>query len=196
MNKAEFLNVMQNGQTIKGGSDAHKFMHELSSRAQEKLAVLNCGFHTDEEKAELIYELTDGKADKSVKIFPPFYTDCGINTTIGKNVFINFGCCFQDQGGIRIGDGVLIGHQVVIATLNHSLNPAERSDMIPSPVVIGDNVWIGSHSTILAGVTVGKNAVIAAGSVVTKNVPENAVVAGVPAKVIKNIPDVSTGYDK
>ena len=68
--------------------------------------------------------------------------------------------------------------------------------MIPSPVVIGDNVWIGAHSTILAGVTVGKNAVIAAGSVVTKNVPENAVVAGVPAKVIKNIPDVSTGYDK
>lgn len=194
MEKAEFLKIMRSGATVKGGSETHKLMHELSSRAQEKLAVLNSGYHNDEEKAELMYEITDGKADRSVRIFPPFYTDCGINTTIGKNVFINFGCCFQDQGGIRIGDGVLIGHQVVIATLDHSLNPSERSDMLPAPVVIGDNVWIGSHSTILGGVTVGKNGVIAAGSVVVKDVPENAVVGGVPAKTIKNIP--CGGYDE
>lgn len=190
MEKTEFLKIMREKRTVKGGSEAHKFMHELSMRAQEKLALLNNGFHTDEEKAEIFSDLTDGKADKSIKIFPPFYTDCGINITTGKNVFINFGCCFQDQGGIRIGDDVLIGHQVVLATLNHSLTPSDRSDMTPAPIVIGNRVWIGSHSTVLAGVTVGKNAVIAAGSVVTKDVPDNAVVAGVPAKVIKTLPDV------
>ena len=95
------------------------------------------------------------------------------------------GCCFQDQGGIEIGDDVLIGHQVVIATLNHDLDPAKRGNMTPAPVKIGNKVWIGAHATVLPGVTVGEGAVIAAGAVVTKDVPANTVVAGVPAKPIK-----------
>ena len=102
-------------------------------------------------------------------------------------VFINAGCCFQDQAGITFGDGALIGHQVVIATLNHDLDPDNRASMIPAPVVIGKNVWIGSHATVLAGVTVGDNSVIAAGAVVTKDVPPSVVVAGVPARVIKKL---------
>ncbi|MDE7290185.1 MAG: sugar O-acetyltransferase, partial [Oscillospiraceae bacterium] len=121
------------------------------------------------------------------RMFPPFYTDCGKNIHVGKNVFINAGCCFQDQGGITIGDDVLIGHQVVLATLNHDLDPDNRQSMIPKPIVIGNNVWIGSHATILGGVTIGDNAVIAAGAVVTKDVPENTVAGGVPAKIIKKI---------
>ena len=102
-------------------------------------------------------------------------------------MFINSGCCFQDQGGIRLGDGCLIGHQVVIATLNHDLDPAKRGSMIPKKVTLGKNVWVGAHATILPGVTVGDNAVIAAGAVVTKDVPANTVVAVVPAKIIKKI---------
>ena len=102
-------------------------------------------------------------------------------------MFINSGCCFQDQGGIEIGNNVLIGQQVVIATLNHELTPSKRANLLPAPVKIGNNVWIGAHATILAGVTIGDNSVVAAGAVVNKDVPANVVVAGVPAKVIKNI---------
>ena len=120
-------------------------------------------------------------------MFPPFYTDFGKNIKLGKNVFINAGCCFQDQGGIELGDGCLIGHQVVIATLNHDMCPERRGGMLPKKVVLGKNVWVGAHATILPGVTIGDNAVIAAGAVVTKDVPANAVVGGVPAKVLKMI---------
>ena len=102
-------------------------------------------------------------------------------------MFINSGCCFQDQGGIEIGDGTLIGHQVVIATLNHDPDPEKRGDMFPRPVKIGAKVWIGSHATLLPGVTVGEGAIAAAGAVVTRDVPPRSVVAGVPARVIKSI---------
>ena len=102
-------------------------------------------------------------------------------------MFFNSGCKFQDQGGITIGDGSLIGHNVVLATLNHNLDPEHRGDIIPSPIHIGRNVWIGSGATVLPGVTIGNGAVIAAGAVVTKDVPDNTIVGGVPAKVMKTI---------
>ena len=102
-------------------------------------------------------------------------------------MFINSGCRFQDQGGITIGDNVLIGHNVVIATLNHNIQPEKRANLIPAPVKIGSGVWIGSGAVILPGVTIGDNAVIGAGAVVTKDVPENTVVAGTPAKVMQTI---------
>ena len=105
-------------------------------------------------------------------------------------MFINSDCKFQDQGGIFIGDGVLIGHNVVLATLNHDMSPEKRRGMYPKPIKIGRNVWIGSNSTVLPDVTVGDNAVIGAGSVVTKDIPKNTVAAGNPARVIKTI-DVS-----
>ncbi|MDE6398761.1 MAG: sugar O-acetyltransferase, partial [Clostridiales bacterium] len=125
--------------------------------------------------------------DGGFRLFPPFYTDCGRNIKVGKDVFINSGCCFQDQGGIEIGDGAFIGQQTVIATLNHDMLPDCRGDMFPKPVKIGKRVWIGAHATILPGVTVGDNAVIAAGAVVTRDVPPDTVVAGVPARAVKSI---------
>jgi acetyltransferase-like isoleucine patch superfamily enzyme len=112
---------------------------------------------------------------------PPFTTDCGKNTRIGERVFINSGCRFQDQGGITLGDDCLIGHNVVIATLNHDLDPAERATTIPRPVVVGERTWIGAHATLLPGVTIGEGAVVAAGAVVTRDVPPRTVVGGVPA---------------
>ena len=127
------------------------------------------------------------EVDASFALFQPFYTDCGKNITIGKNVFINMGCKFQDQGGIFIGDGTLIGHNVVLATLNHAMSPKGRSTMIPAPIRIGENVWIGANATILSGVTIGDGAIIAAGAVVTKDVPKNTIVAGVPARVMREI---------
>ena len=138
---------------------------------------------------EIFSELTGNKVDSSFMCFPPFYTDFGKNIRIGKNVFLNTGCSFQDRGGITIGDGALIGMNVTIATLNHGLPLETRSTTYPSPVVIGENVWIGSNATILPGVTIGDNSVVAAGAVVTKDVPENTVVVGVPAKAVKKIND-------
>lgn len=127
------------------------------------------------------------EVDETFGLFPPFYTDCGKNITVGKRVFINMGCKFQDQGGITIDDGALIGHNVVLATLNHDPNPAARRDMHPRPIHIGKNVWIGAGAVILPGVTVGDNAIVAAGAVVSRDVEPGTVVAGVPARKIKNI---------
>ena len=124
---------------------------------------------------------------KSVGLFPPFHTDCGKNTVVGERVFINMGCKFQDQGGITIDEGALIGHNVVLATLNHDLDPSKRQGMTYAPIHIGKNVWIGANATVLAGVTIGDGAVVAAGAVVTKDVEPNTIVGGVPAKFIKKI---------
>lgn len=189
MELSEFLKRLNNGEYISGGSEMHLFMHNVSQSAIKICSEINSGYHTPEEIRQLMSELTGREIDETFGMFPPFFSDCGKNIHIGKKVFINSGCKFQDQGGIFIGDGVLIGHNVVIATLNHDLHPEKRQGMHPKPVKIGRNVWIGSNSTILPGVTVGDNAVIGAGSVVTRDVPENMVVAGNPAKVIKSIFD-------
>lgn len=182
-----FLDCLNQGRTIHGGSELHQFMCKLSDEALQITAKLNSAYHTPEEILELMEQLMGKPIDKSFRMFPPFYTDCGKNIHIGKNVFLNSGCRFQDQGGITIGDGALIGHNVVLATLNHDNNPNKRADMIPAPIIIGKNVWIGANATVLPGVTVGDGAIVAAGAVVTKDVPENAVVGGVPAKKIKTI---------
>lgn len=187
MNLEEFLSVMDSGEYIKAESEAHKFMHGLSQEALKITGELNAGYHTPEEVYELMQRLTDNGIGENFGMFPPFYTDCGKNIKIGNNVFINSCCQFQDQGGITIGDGTLVGPKTVIATINHALDPKDRASMTPSAVHIGKNVWIGASAVILPGVTIGDGAVIAAGAVVTKNVPKNAVVAGVPAKVIKTI---------
>lgn len=181
----KFLEIMDSGKEVTSGSEAHLTMHKLSQEAMQITAELNGSYHTPEEVRSLMQKLTGREIDASFGMFPPFYTDCGKNIKIGKNVFINSGCRFQDQGGITIGDGALIGHNAVLATLNHNMNPSKRGNLIPSPIVIGKNVWLGANVTILSGVTVGDGAVVAAGAVVTKDVPENCVVAGVPAKVVK-----------
>ncbi|MDE6004081.1 MAG: sugar O-acetyltransferase [Oscillospiraceae bacterium] len=187
MNLNQFLKILNSGEVITGGSEVHQFMHELSQEALRITAEINNAYHTPEEIRTLMTELTGQEIDESFTLFPPFHTDCGKNIHIGKHVFINAGCKFQDQGGIIIGDGTLIGHNVVLATLNHEIAPAKRQGMIPKPIKIGKNVWIGSNATILAGVMIGDNAIVGAGAVVTKNIPENKIVAGIPAKIIKSI---------
>lgn len=148
---------------------------------------MNTRYHTPEELRELMGRLTGKKVDETFRMFPPFYTDFGKNITIGKDVFINSGCHFQDQGGVTIGDGALIGHNVVLATINHDLDPKNGRRNHYAPIKIGAHVWIGSNVTVLPGVTIGDWAVVAAGAVVTKNVPPLTVVGGVPARVLKKI---------
>lgn len=183
----EFIEYMDSGKKVIGGTKIHECMDRLSQEALQLTVELNGCYHTPEEIRDLMERLTQKPVDESFRLFPPFYTDCGKNLTIGKHVFFNSGCKFQDQGGITIGDGSLIGHNVVLATLNHNLDPEHRGDIIPSPIHIGRNVWIGSGATVLPGVTIGNEAVVAAGAVVTKDVPDNTIVGGVPAKVMKTI---------
>ena len=185
MTNEAFIAYMNSGAQITAECDIHQKMHELSQEAIRITMEINSHYHTPDEINALLSELTGEPVE--VGLFPPFYTDCGKNIHLGKGVFINAGCKFQDQGGIYIGDGALIGHNTVLATLNHGLLPAERHDLIPKPIHIGKNVWIGSNSTILSGVTIGDDAVVGAGSVVTKDVPARAVVVGNPARVIRMI---------
>lgn len=187
MELKEFLAYMDSGKEIIAGSDAHQYMHLLSQEAMQLTSELNSRYHTAKEIIELMKKITGRQIDESFALFPPFYTDCGKNLKIGKHVFFNSGVKIQDQGGVTIEDGVLIGHNVVIATLDHNLIPSHRGNMLPAPVHIGKNVWIGANATICRGVTIGDGAVIAAGAVVTKDVPKNTVFGGVPAKLLKQI---------
>ena len=159
----------------------------MSNEARRITFELNNTYHTPEEVRNLLSRLFGKTVDESFRVFPPFYTDFGKNITVGKNVFINACCHFQDHGGVSLGDGCQIGHNVVFATLNHGLAPEDRQTTYPAPITLGKNVWVGSNSTILQGVTIGDNAVIAAGAVVTKDVPENTIVGGVPARIIRKI---------
>lgn len=183
------LEALNAGRTITGDSPLHAVMHQVSQEALRITGELNGGYQEPSKVRELLSQLTGKPIDESVTVFPPFYSDFGKNITLGKRIFINSGCKFQDQGGVLVGDDCLIGHNTVLATLNHDLAPSRRADMHPAPIVIGRNVWIGSNVTVLPGVTIGDNAVVAAASVVTKDVPENSVVVGAPARVVRTLED-------
>lgn len=178
---------LNNGEVVVGGSELHRLMSEMSEEARKITMRINKEYQTPEKINKLFSELIGYQVDHSFRLFQPFNTDYGKNLNIGKNVFINAGCHFQDQGGITIGDNCLIGHNVVLATLNHGFAPKDRQSLYPAPITLGKNVWIGSNVTILPGVTIGENAIIGAGSVVTKDVASDTVVGGVPAKFIKVI---------
>lgn len=125
--------------------------------------------------------------DPSTTIFPPFHTNFGRFIRLGKNVFINHACSFLDIGGITIGDDVLIGPNVSLVTENHPTDPKDRTTVLLKPIVIKRNAWLGAGATILPGVTIGENSIVAAGAVVSRDVPPNTIVAGVPAKVVKSL---------
>lgn len=167
--------------------EIYRFIDQMSDQARRITFRLNSAYRTQEEIRALLSELFGYDVPQSLRVFPPFYTDFGKNIAIGEGVFINACCHFQDHGGIAIGDGCQIGHNVVFATLNHFLDPAQRKYTRPAPIVLGKNVWIGSNSTILPGVSIGENSVIAAGAVVTKDVPANTLAAGVPARKVKSL---------
>jgi acetyltransferase-like isoleucine patch superfamily enzyme len=134
-------------------------------------------------------ELTGQPVDETFHLIPPVFTDHGVNIRVGRNVFVNQGCRFNDVGGIEVADDVMLGPNVSLITSGHPLDPAQRRTGVTSaPIRIGRNVWIGASAVILQGVTIGDDAVVAAGAVVTRDVPALTVVAGVPATVIKKIP--------
>lgn len=187
MELTSFLEHFAERRTVHGDSVIHQYMGLLAQEAMKITAELNGSYHDPAEICSLFSKLIGKPVDESFCLFPPFYTECGKNINIGKHVFINSGCHFQDQGGITIGENTLIGHRVVLATLNHDFSPLLRSNMHPAPIDIGKNVWIGSGAIVLPGVTIHDGAVVAAGAVVTKDIASNTIAAGVPAKFIKEI---------
>jgi acetyltransferase-like isoleucine patch superfamily enzyme len=161
-------------------------IQEVVDRTIKQVMELNNSTSTIEIREQLS-EIIGNDIDASTTVFPPFYTNFGRFTQIGKNVFINHACSFLDMGGITIEDYVLIGPKVNLITENHPLDPTNRRTLICKPIVIKRNVWIGAAATILPGVTIGENAVVAAGAVVSKDVAANTVVGGIPARHIKNL---------
>ena len=182
------LEIFESGEVIGKDPDVIDSMRAYIDENRRLLFKLNNEWHEDEEEiAEIFRRITSRPVGKGFRVKTPFYTDFGKNICAGDYVFINSGCKFQDQGGISIGDMTFIGHNVVLATLDHDLDPEHRFYMYPAPIRIGKKVWIGSNAVITKGVTIGDNSVIAAGAVVTGDVPANTVVGGVPARVIKKL---------
>ncbi|MCS2584360.1 sugar O-acetyltransferase [Bacteroides sp. BFG-551] len=183
----DIIEKMRSGKRItETDADFPRLCEEIEN-TKRLVGELNTGYHTPDEVRALLEHIRSQPLDNSVRMFPPFYTAFGKTTRVGKEVFINFGCTFLDQGGITIEDGVFIGPGAKILTEHHPEEPALRHRLLVKPVVVRRKAWIGAGAIILPGVTVGENAIVAAGTVVTKDVPDNAIVAGVPAKVLRNI---------
>ncbi|MGZ5219060.1 MAG: sugar O-acetyltransferase [Chitinophagaceae bacterium] len=178
----------KSGETIRLDDPDYPSLFKVIQKAIRTTAKLNSLATDDLQEINTVFsELIGKKVDDTFFIIPPFYSDFGENINIGKNVFVNHACTFMDRGGITIGDNVLIGPKVNLITTNHPINPAERRATISNPIVIKKGAWIGAGATILPGVTVGENAIVAAGAVVSKDVPGNVIVGGIPAKIIKAI---------
>lgn len=192
MTLTEFLDYVKTRKPL-CGDEIFRLMNEMSEEARRVTFRLNSAWHSQEEVRALLSELFGTPVPDTLRVFPPFYSDFGKNIHVGENVFINACCHFQDHGGVTLGDGCQIGHNVVFATLNHGLAPEDRGTTYPAPIVLGRNVWVGSNATILQGVTIGDNAIVAAGAVVTHDVPADTIVGGVPARPIKKI--VSAGKE-
>lgn len=181
--------LLHSSTRVEGGSPEHMAMSRRAYDVRRLLMDLNCNYHTHDEIVELFSEITEKPVDPSFGLFPPFYTEFGKNITVGRNVFINAGCQFQDHGGIVLEDGVLVGHNTVIATLNHDQDYRRRSSLLPDPVRVCRDVWIGAGCVICPGVTIGEHSIVAAGAVVTKDVPPDVIVGGVPVRIIKRLPE-------
>lgn len=182
----DFKNYVKTGQAL-DTEEIHRFMDEMSDEARRVTFRLNTAYHTPDEVRGIALRTIRLPSAAVAPRFPAVLCRFRQNISMGENVFVNACCHFQDHGGVTIGDGCQIGHNVVFATLNHGLSPEKRKSTCPAPIVLGKNVWVGSNATILQGVTIGDNAVVAAGAVVTKDVAANTIVGGVPAKFIKAI---------
>jgi acetyltransferase-like isoleucine patch superfamily enzyme len=186
METQDIFERLRNGETIIS-DDAQAYKMREASFATKALLLKMNNTSNPSEIRQLLSEITASEIDESVTVFTPLHINYGKHTKIGKNVFINFDCVFLDLGGITIEDNVLIAPKVSLVTEGHPTSIEDRHSLIPKPIRIKKNAWIGANATILGGVTIGENSIVAAGAVVSKDVPDNSIAGGVPAKFIKNI---------
>jgi acetyltransferase-like isoleucine patch superfamily enzyme len=158
-------------------------------RAMGLTAALNrLSFEEGDEIRRQFAALTHQALDARFRLIPPFFTTCGQNLRIGRNVFINQNCTIYDLAPVSIGDDVLIGPNVSLITDGHPVAPSQRTAyVVARPITVERGVWIATGAIVIGGVTIGENSVVAAGSVVTKDVPANTLVGGNPARVIRSI---------
>ena len=170
---------------VQNDPEAYK-MREAAFTTKKLLLSMNNSSNPNEIR-HFLSEITAHEIDDSVTIFTPLHINYGKHTKIGKNVFINFDCVFLDLGGIIIDDNVQIAPKVSLLSEGHPISKENRHSLTVGQIHLKKNAWIGANATILQGVTVGENAIVAAGSVVSKDVPDNTIVGGIPAKIIKTI---------
>src|SRR4051794_40165883 len=175
-----------NGEAVLFNDSDYFMISNACNETRKLLGQLNAASDPGEIR-NLIGKITRSEVDATTMIFPPFQINYGRNTKIGKGVFINFDCTFLDLGGITIDDNVMLAPKVNLLSEGHPVTANDRQTLTTGRIHIKRNAWIGASATILQGVTIGENAVVAAGAVVSKDVPANTVVGGVPAKVIKSL---------
>lgn len=184
--KIDIFERLRSGETIPPNDPEACKMIEASFATKKLLIRMNSTSEATEVR-NLLGQITGCEIDESTTVFTPLYINYGKHIKLGKNVFINFDCTFLDLGGITIEDGVLIAPKVSLLSEGHPVSPESRHSLTVGHIHIKKNAWIGANATILPGVTIGENAVVAAGAVVSKDVPDNTVVGGIPAKIIKTI---------
>ena len=182
--KTDIFARLQSGESIPFDDPESPKLRDAAFATRKLLLQLNQSADPEEMRG-LLSQITGREIDESTTLFPPLYVNYGRHTKIGKNVFINFDCVFLDLGGITIDDSVFIAPKVSLLTEGHPLTPAGRHSLTVAPIHLKRNAWIGAAATVLAGVTVGENSVVAAGAVVNNDVPDNTVVGGIPAKILK-----------
>ena len=176
---------MSADQYLRIHSPEFRAMSERVLRATELTSRLNVLPFDDEAGKVVLFEQIFGRPlQPRVTIYPPFFTDNGLNIELAERVFINQNCTFLDHAGIRLGNGVMVGPKVTFITLGHPVDPEERHVWLTgAPIDVAENVWIGAGATILPGVRIGRDAVIAAGAVVADDVPAATLVTGPKATV-------------
>ena len=184
--KKDIFERLKGGETIAGSDPEGYKMLEASYQTKELLLKMNASSEPDEIR-KILSEIVGAEIHESTDVFTPIYINYGKDIKIGKSVFINFDCVFLGLGGITIEDHVLIAPKVSLLSEGHPLEIEKRHSLVPGRITIKKNAWIGANATILPGVTIGENSVVAAGAIVSKDVPANTVVGGIPAKVIKTI---------
>jgi acetyltransferase-like isoleucine patch superfamily enzyme len=184
---SDFIERLRAGAPLRKDDPEYAQFTAVVTRTIRLCVELNAAATDVDQVRVRLSDIIGTAVEASTTIFPPFYTNFGRFISLGKNVFINHACSFLDIGGITIEDDVQIGPRVNLTTENHPLDPSDRTTLLLQPIVIKRNAWIGAAATILPGVTIGENAVVAAGAVVSRDVPANTVVAGVPAKVVKHL---------
>jgi len=186
MNTKDIFERLRDGEIILSNDPEAYRMREESCVTRKLLVKMNNSTEPEEIRS-FLSQIIGSEIDTTVNVFTPLYINYGKHTKIGKNVFINFDCVFLDLGGITIEDDVFIAPKVSLLSEGHPISKEDRHSLIPKAIHIKKNAWIGAGATILPGVTIGENSVVAAGAVVSKDVPANTVVGGIPAKFIKSI---------
>lgn len=177
---------LHSGEIIRMTDPQYFKINEVVARTIKLSQHLNSSDNIEDVR-KILSQIIGAEIDDSTTIFPPFFTNFGRFISIGKRVFINHACSFLDMGRITIEDDVLIGPKVNLVTENHPTDPADRRSLITKPILIKKKAWIGAGVTILPGVIIGENSIVAAGAVVSKDVPDNTVVGGIPVKILKKI---------